>query len=188
MHTCTLVLNIIHSYKNMAAIQKTQCITKSPKTCKPITFKNIGRCTIRHPCTQDDVMMWATCCIAFFSLLRVSEFTAPTQSHFNSSSHLSLTDVALDSFTSLQVITITLKQSKTDQLRQGTHLYLGKIGHHVCPVEAIIPYLIARGNRPAPPLFMLQNGKMLTRCIFSAAIHKVLSVSHYRTWQTFPGT
>ena len=160
----------------MAAIQKTQCITKSPKTCQPITFKNIGRCTIRHPCTQDDLMMWATCCIAFFGLLQVSEFTAPTQSHFNSSSYLSLTDVALDSCTSLQVVRITLKQSKTDQLRQGTHLYLGKIGHHVCPVEAIIPP------------FMLQNGKMLTRCIFSAAIHKVLSVSHYRTWQTFPGT
>ena len=162
MHTCTLVLSIIHSYKNMAAIQKTQCITKSPKTCQPITFKNIGRCTIRHPCTQDDLMMWATCCIAFFGLLRVSKFTAPTQSHFNSSSHLSLTDVALDSRTSLQVIRITLKQSKTDQLRQGTHLYLRKTGrhvcpveaiipYHVCPVEAIIPYLIARGNRPAPP-------------------------------------
>ena len=98
-------------------------------------------------------MMWATCCIAFFGLLQVSEFTAPTQSHFNSSSHLSLTDVALDSRTSPQVIRITLKQSKTDQLRQGTHLYLGKTGHHVCPVEAIIPYLIARGNRPAPPPF-----------------------------------
>ena len=95
--------------------------------------------------------MWATCCTAFFSLLRVSEFTAPTQSHFNSSSHLSLTDVTLDSHTSLQVVRITLKQSKTDQLRLGTHLYLGKTGHHVCPVEAIIPYLIARGNRPAPP-------------------------------------
>ena len=114
-------------------------------------FQNIGRCTIRHPCTQDDLMMWATCCIAFSGLLRVSKFTAPTQSHFNYSSHLSLTDVALDSHTSPQVVRITLKQSKTDQLRQGTHLYLGKTGHHVYPVEVIIPYLIARGNRPAPP-------------------------------------
>ena len=125
---------------------------KISKNMPTYNFQNIGRCMIRHPSTQDDLMMWATCCIAFFGLLRVSGFTAPTQSHFNSSSHLSLTDIALDSRTSPQVIRITLKQSKTDQLRQGTHLYLGKTGHHVCSVEAIIPYLIARGNRPAPPL------------------------------------
>ena len=134
MHTCTLILSIIHSYKNMAAIQKTQCITKSPKTCQPITFKNIGRCTIRYPCTQDDLMMWATCCIAFFGLLRVSEFTAPTQSHFNSSSHLSLTDVALDSRTSLQVIRITLKQPaltrNTSILREDWSLCMSSRSNH----------------------------------------------------------
>ena len=118
-------------------------------------------------------MIWAACCIAFFGLLQVSEFTTPTQTHFNPSSHLSLSYIALDSRTSSQVIRITLKQSKTDQLRHRTHLYLGKTGHHVCPIGAIIPYLIARGNRPGP-LFMLKNGKMLTRSMFNAAIHKVL--------------
>ena len=114
MRMCTLVLSIIHSYKNMAAIQKTQYITKSPKTCQPISFKILEGVRSDTPAHK---MMWTTCCIAFFGLLRVSEFTAPTQSHFNSSSHLSLTDVALDSRTSPQVVRITLKQSKTDQLR-----------------------------------------------------------------------
>ena len=163
-------------YQVIKGIQKTQCITKSPKTRKPLTYKileGVRSVLLKHPCTQDDLMIWAACCIAFFGLLRVSEFTTPTQTHFTPSSHLSLADVALDSRTYPQVVRITLKQSKTDQIRQGTHLYLGRTGHHVCPVEAIIPYLIARGNRPGP-LFMLQNGKMLTRSIFSAAIHKVL--------------
>jgi len=43
----------------------------------------------------------------------------------------------------------------------------------VCPVKALIPYLIARGNRPGL-LFMLPNGKMLTRKEFSAALDRVL--------------
>ena len=81
--------------------------------------------------------------------------------------------MALDSHSSPQVIRITLKQSKSDQLRQGTHLYLGKTGHRICPVEAIIIYLIARSNRPGP-LFVLPNGKMLTRSIFCASLNKVL--------------
>ena len=123
-------------------------------------------------------MIWAACCISFFGLLRVSEFTTPTQSHFNPSSHLSLSDIAVDSHTSPQVLRITLKQSKTDQLRQGAHLYLRKTGHHVCPIGAIIPYLIARGNRPGP-LFKLSNGKMLTRSTFNTAIHKgLLKLKH----------
>ena len=163
-------------YQVIKGIQKTQCVTKSPKTRQPITFKileGVRSVLLKHPCTQDDLMIWAACCIAFFGLLRVSEFTTPTQTHFNPSSHLSLSDIALDSHTSPQVIRITLKQSKTDQLRQGTHLYLGKTGHRVCPIGAIIPYLIARGNRPGP-LFMQKNGKMLTRSMFNVAIHKVL--------------
>ena len=146
---------------------------KIPKNTPTCNSQNIGRCTIsatKTPLHIDDLIIWAACCIAFFGWLRVSKFTTPTQSHFNPSNHLSLSDIALDSRTSPQVIRITLKQSKTDQLQQGTHLYLGKTGHHVCPVEAITPYLIARGNRPGP-LFMLQNGKMLTRSMFSAAIH-----------------
>ena len=127
-------------------------ISKNMPTLTFTILEGVRSVLLKYPCTQDDLIIWAACCIAFFGLLRVSEFTTPTQSHSNPSSHLSLAAVALDSCTSPQVIRITLKQSKTDQLRQGTHLYLGKTGHHVCPVEAIILYLIARGNRPGPLL------------------------------------
>jgi len=72
------------------------------------------------------------------------------------------------------VIRITLKQSKVDQLYEGTHLFLGRTNQQVCLVKALIPYLIARRNRPGP-LFILPNDKMLTRKEFSAALDRVLT-------------
>jgi len=73
----------------------------------------------------------------FFGLLRVSEFITSSPNHVNLSTDLLLSDIAIDNHVSPQVIRITLKQSKTDQYRQGTHVYLGRISHQVCPVKAL---------------------------------------------------
>ena len=70
-----------------------------------------------HPGNYKDIMIWAACCLAYFGLLRVSEFTTSSP---DSSTDLLLLDVALDNCTSPTSIQITLKQSKNDQFRAGT--------------------------------------------------------------------
>ena len=106
-------------------------------------------------------MIWAACCLAYFGLLRVSEFTIQSPDYTNHSSDLLLADVALDSHISPQMVRLTIKQSKMDQFRQGTYVYLGKTDHRVCPVMALVQYLAKTGGKPGP-LFMLPNNKALT--------------------------
>ena len=117
-------------------------------------------------------MIWAACCTAYFGLLRVSKFIASSRNHSNLFTDLLLSDIAIDSQVAPQVIRITLKQSKTDQYRQGTHIYLGRTSHSVCPVKALIHYLDRHGGRPGP-LFMLPNNQLLTRATFSAALNEI---------------
>ena len=45
---------------------------------------------------HDDIMFWATCCLAFFGFLRVSEFTVPSAVAFSPSFHLTVADIAVD--------------------------------------------------------------------------------------------
>ena len=80
----------------------------------------------KHPDHYKDIIIWAACCLAYFGLLRVSEFTTSSPDHFESSTDLLLSDVALDNRASPTTIKITLKQSKNDQFRAGTTIYLGK--------------------------------------------------------------
>ena len=119
-------------------------------------------------------MVWAACCLAFFGFLRYSEFTVQQQGCYDSFVYLSMPDVALDSRSSTKTIRIKIKQSKTDPFRQGVHIYLGKIDQDIYPVKAILPYLAIRGGTPGP-LFMLEDGRFLTRQIFSSAIDSILS-------------
>ena len=103
-------------------------------------------------------MIWAACYLAYFGLLRVSEFTTSSPDHFDSSInlHTIIRYVALDNRTSPTTIQIILKQSKNDQFRTGTTICLGKTNHAVCPVEALVLYLAIRGGIPGP-LFILPN-------------------------------
>jgi len=124
----------------------------------------------KHPSSYKDVMM---CCLAYFGLLRVSEFTASSPNHFDPEMDLLLSDVALDNRLSPSLLQITLKQSKGDQFRKAAQIYLGRTSHPICPVQAMAHYLAMRGGTP-DPLFLFSNNKSLTRASFSAALDGIL--------------
>ena len=158
-------------------IKKVQSALREPKTRQPITLgimTKIQSVIARRSTSHFNIMIWAACCLAFFGFLRCSEFTVQRQGSYDSSVHLSMADVALDSRSSPKTIRIKIKQSKTDPFRQGVHIYLGKTDQDICPVRAISLYLAIRGGTPGP-LFMLEDGRLLTRQIFSSAIDTILS-------------
>lgn len=157
-------------------IKKVQSANSEPKLRRPITLaimNKIKSVIARRPLSYFNTLLWAACCLAFFGFLRCSEFTVQQQGTYDSSAHLSLSDVAVDSRSSPRTIQIKIKQSKTDPFRQGVYIYLGKTDQDVCPVAAIIPYLAIRSGNPGP-LFILEDGRMLTRQIFKSAIDSVL--------------
>ena len=172
----------------LKGIRKQQAIGSQPRIRRPITIQIMARIKsvlLKDPHKYHNIMMWAACCLAFFGFLRSSEFTVPSQETYDNEVHLSLKDIAVDNNTNPQLLRVTIKQSKTDPFRQGATLFLGRTHSPICPVTAILPFLAVRGNRHAP-LFILKDGRMLTRQLFSAFLNDILGKlqmnhSHFNT-------
>ena len=77
------------------------------------------------------------------------------------------------------MVLIRIKQSKADPFHQGVCIYLGRMDNNLCPVKAILPYLLLHGNASGP-LFMLKNGRILTRQIFSVTLDSLLEEIHFK--------
>ena len=111
----------------LIGIKRSQAATSTPRTRLPITLQLMHdiKCLLSHQLScHDNIMLWATCCLAFFGFLQVSEFTVPTQGDYDESTHLSLKDVSIDSRSNPRLIKVPIKQSKTDPFRQGVDIYL----------------------------------------------------------------
>lgn len=72
-----------------------------------------------------------------------------------------------------KILHVKIKESKTDLFRQEVTLYLGRTSTTLRPVEGVLPYLVVRGNRPGL-LFICEDGKMITRQLFSTFFDTVL--------------
>ena len=124
-------------------------------------------------------MLRAACCTAFLGFLRSSEMTVPSQDTYHPAIHLSIQDITVDNKSSPSMVSIMMKQSKTDLFRQGVYIYLGRTGNAICPVTAILSYLALRRN-VSGPLFVLQNGRILTHQIFSDTLDGLLEELHFK--------
>jgi len=83
----------------LKGIQRSATIINQPRDRLLITFPIMARLHAtfsKHPNSNKDVMIWAACCLAYFGLLIVSEFTTLSPNHFDPAMDLLLSDVALD--------------------------------------------------------------------------------------------
>ena len=125
---------------------------------------------------RDTKLMWAVSCLCFFTFLRVGEMTVPGDNAFDPAVHLGVKDLALDHASSPSALRITNKQSKTDHVRHGVNLWVGKTGSELCPVTAVLDYLRAWGSH-AGPLFVFADGRPLTRQRFVDKVRRALSAA-----------
>ena len=121
----------------------------------------------------DTKMIWAACCLCFFAFLRIGEATTPSDSGYDPSVHLAVEDVAIDNASNPTSLEIHIKQSKTDPFRRGVQLYVGRTGTDLCPVAAVLSYLVVRGTGPGP-LFKFEDGRHLTRSRFVEVVREGL--------------
>ena len=160
----------------LQGIQRHQAHTGSRTTRLPITIQimqEIKAILQQHPHSYHSIMMWATCCVAFFGFLRCNEFTVPSQTGYDPAVHLSYSDVAVDNRDSPTMVVISIKQSKTDPLRKGVQITLGATQDDVCPIKAIMPYLAIRGSQPGP-LFLTKDNHFLTQSAFRTNLLSIL--------------
>ena len=99
--------------------------------------------------SYDSRMLWAAATTTFFTFCRAGEITIGNGSRYDPQIHLSFGDVAVDNVKAPSMVSLQLKQSKTDQIRQGVKVVMGKTGDDICPIAALLHYL-SLGLQPWP--------------------------------------
>ena len=130
---------------------------RSPITIQHLAYLHNFIHTLPVSC-QDKALYWSACTMAFFGLLRVSEYSCPKIQDFHLHYQLLLRDVSFDH----NAISLFIKASKSDPFRQGCHIYIGSTHNYLCPVTALKAFLRRRNLLPGS-LFTLQDGTYLTR-------------------------
>ena len=149
---------------------------QSSKIRLPITGQVLRRVKAEldrtgHP---EGPLLWAVCCVAFFGFFRLGELLLPSREAFNPRLHLAWGDVAVDAPDNPQMVRCHLKQSKTDQLGRGVDVVLGRTGLELCPVAAVLSYIVRHGSQPGP-FFLTTAGAPLVKQEFVSEFRKILA-------------
>jgi len=139
---------------------KPDCLRRPRLPITPAILQALYTVWSAEPCTLDNRMLWAACCLGFFGFMRAGEFTCDSAAGVDDS--LLVSDVSVDSRDEPSVLTIHLRHSKTDPFGAGCFIYLGRTYHLLCPVTAILGYLAMRPP-VSGPLFVFEDGSYLSR-------------------------
>ena len=118
-------------------------------------------------------MLWAACCLGYFGFMRAGEFTSDSREP----PAIRASDVAIDSHTSPSVVRIHLRRAKTDPFGKGVFIYLVRTQLPLCPVVAVLNYLVVRPPGEGP-LFIHRDGTPLTRGSFVKGVRAALAMAH----------
>jgi len=158
-------------YYTLRGIRRTQgnSLTRPPRS--PITVSHLWSMfafLVSSHFTPHDKSLWRCAIVlAFFGLLRVSEFTC--SGVFDPSLHLSPVDISFNS--AFSIMYVNIKGSKTDPFKNGCVVRLAAIpGHELCPISAMRRFLSLRGYS-AGPLFTLSSGGYLTLRLVDHFLH-----------------
>ena len=145
----------------------------------PSILEQLCRVWNRDSSDRDNIMLWAVCCVGFFGFFRSGELMAPEDGKFDPEQHLTMEDITLDNPADPQKVSVRLKQSKTDPFRLGVTIHLGKTNTLLCPVAALLSYLVVRGKQGGP-LFQFRDGRTLTRSRLVRELRKALSSAGFK--------
>ena len=109
---------------------------------------------------RETIMLWAVCTTCFFGFFRLGELVANTRQ--DDQNTLQYRDVAIDSIISPTMLEIRLRHSKTDRFGTGVSIFLGRSLNDLCPVAAMLAFLVVRGGNDGP-LFCNPDGSPVTK-------------------------
>ena len=125
---------------------------------------------------HDKRMLAAAFTLAFFGLLRVSEFTVPSKHSFDPRKHASLTSIRWGH----NYVVFTIKSSKTDQFRHGHAVHIFKSDNDLCLFTAMHQYFKYCRTKRNVPLFRFQSGHPLTRHSCLKHLRSILTAAGYQ--------
>ena len=139
----------------------------------PLILEKIFTVLNKTPSKFENKLLWAACCLGFFGFLRSGEFTSQS-STYNPTWDLSVQDISVDSTDNPSSLQVKIKGSKTDQLRKGVTIVVGRTKSHICPVKSVLAYVACRGFKPGP-LFCHLDGSPLTKQQLVSGLRTTLS-------------
>ena len=157
----------------LRGIRRVQGTKFSRPQRAPITIHHLSRLLRyfkKNFSTLDRHMLSAAVLLAFFGLLRASEYTCVTKDRFDMEYGLQFKDVQFDK--DLNFFQIRLAKSKTDPFRVGCWVKIWATGGKRCPVEFMKTFLQIH-PRKTGPLFTFSDGTYLTRAYLSNLIQTV---------------
>ena len=110
-------------------------------------------------------MLWAAGCMCFFGFLRCGEVVVPSDLSFDATSHLAAGDVRVDDTSNPQYLQGHIKESKTDPFCQGVFVYLGRTYVDVCPVAAVLVYMVLCNSAQTRSFSSWMGGIWLVRSL-----------------------
>ena len=87
---------------------------------------------------------------------------------------MSFGNILFDTPKNPSTVLVRIKASKTDPLRKGVTLHLGRTDTKLCLVAALAAFQAVRGTRPGP-YFVFRDGSVLSRERLVAQLRKNLS-------------
>jgi len=124
---------------------------------------------------RDGLMLWAAAtCV--FGFLTAGEVIVPSDSAFDPSIHLSYRDISVDAHSAPTYVGVNIDTSKTDLFRWGVTIYLGRMHSTICPVVAVLKYMVDKGLSKGP-LFVFKDGRPLTCERFITAVREALATA-----------
>lgn len=163
-------------YVLRGAKKKIPASTRQRLPITPHILLQLKQVWKRDQAKRDAQMLWAAACLCFFGFLRSGEVVTPSETTYDSQTHLCFSDVKVDSRVSPSFLQVVIKASKTDPFRRGVSLYIGATDGPLCPVAAVLSYMVVRGDARGP-LFTWANGRYLTREKFVAGVRRALELA-----------
>ena len=147
----------------VSGIKRSQGSSFTRPSRQPIRIAHLEQMLLhlrRSPlCAHDRSLFWSAVTLAFFGLLRCSEFSTPTTRSYGPNTLL-VSDVNIS--TDVGGILLTIRASKTDPFRSGCRVHIGATYDYLCPVNALRVYLRYR-NLHVGPLYVFRDSTYLTR-------------------------
>ena len=162
---------VYYALRGIRRVQGNQ-FTRPPRS--PITLRHLSvlldyfNAQLAHP---DNLMLSSAVLLAFFALLRASEYTSTGKRTFDPERTLMFNDVRFHR--NFRFVQIRIAQSKTDPFRVGCLLKVWATGKKLCPVLSLRRFVEAHPFGSGP-MFAFSSGSFLTRAFLSDVIQLVL--------------
>ena len=150
-------------YSLLRGIRRVQGSSRSRPRRPAITIGHllniVAYCTAHIPHPNDQIMLRSAVTLAFFGMLRVSEYTSATTTSYNPDTTLMFADVSIS--LDRQAAILQIKASKMDPFRRGCSIRLSAIDSVLCPVTTLLGFIAIHPS--SGPLYVFADGTFLTR-------------------------